>query len=88
MHATRRQPSGAMTGSLSRDQRNREVVLSRGHAPSATGSERQFVMDLSPTMNLREFRCASCGYGISVSGALPICPMCQTTDWIHGDTNR
>ena len=32
-------------------------------------------------MNLKEFRCAKCGYGISLSGALPICPMCQTTGW-------
>ncbi len=28
-----------------------------------------------------EFRCARCGYGICVSGALPPCPMCQTTTW-------
>ena len=28
-----------------------------------------------------EFRCARCGYGIIVSGALPACPMCRTTNW-------
>ena len=28
-----------------------------------------------------EFRCARCGYGICVSGALPLCPMCKTTTW-------
>lgn len=28
-----------------------------------------------------EFRCAGCGYGIVVSGILPRCPMCQTSDW-------
>jgi hypothetical protein len=28
-----------------------------------------------------EFRCAACGYGITVSGALPTCPMCQSTSW-------
>lgn len=28
-----------------------------------------------------EFRCARCGYGICVSGALPPCPMCQTITW-------
>lgn len=32
-------------------------------------------------MSLKEFRCAKCGYGISLSGALPTCPMCQTTGW-------
>lgn len=31
--------------------------------------------------NLREFHCAKCGYGISLSGALPSCPMCQATGW-------
>ena len=35
----------------------------------------------SPAMNLQEFHCAKCGYGISLSGALPVCPMCQTTGW-------
>ena len=35
----------------------------------------------SPAMNLQEFRCAKCGYGISLSGALPVCPMCQTIRW-------
>jgi hypothetical protein len=28
-----------------------------------------------------EFRCARCGYGICVSGALPPCPMCEATTW-------
>ena len=37
--------------------------------------------DPGRALNLREFRCAKCGYGISLSGALPICPMCQTTGW-------
>lgn len=32
-------------------------------------------------LELTEFRCAACGYGISVSGALPACPMCRTTTW-------
>lgn len=35
----------------------------------------------APAMSLKEFRCAKCGYGISLSGALPACPMCQTTGW-------
>jgi hypothetical protein len=28
-----------------------------------------------------EFRCAECGYGICLSGALPPCPMCQAITW-------
>jgi len=28
-----------------------------------------------------EFRCAGCGYGVTVYKALPSCPMCQGTEW-------
>ena len=31
--------------------------------------------------SLNKFRCAACGYGICVGGALPACPMCQASDW-------
>ena len=34
---------------------------------------------LAPSQS--DFRCAACGYGISVSGTLPNCPMCQSTNW-------
>lgn len=28
-----------------------------------------------------EFRCAGCGYGVTVQAALPLCPMCAGTTW-------
>jgi hypothetical protein len=28
-----------------------------------------------------DFRCADCGYGVSVVRALPRCPMCGGTNW-------
>jgi hypothetical protein len=28
-----------------------------------------------------EFRCAECGYGVTVYRALPACPMCQGAAW-------
>jgi rubredoxin len=28
-----------------------------------------------------EFRCASCGYGVTVYKVLPECPMCRGTVW-------
>jgi hypothetical protein len=28
-----------------------------------------------------EFRCAGCGYGISIYSKLPRCPMCGTESW-------
>jgi hypothetical protein len=27
------------------------------------------------------FRCAQCGYGVAVTGFLPLCPMCLGTSW-------
>lgn len=34
-----------------------------------------------------EFRCSSCGYGITVYGALPECPMCAGTTWEPGESS-
>ena len=28
-----------------------------------------------------EFRCSDCGYGVTVYRSLPVCPMCQGTNW-------
>ena len=28
-----------------------------------------------------EFRCAACGYGVSVRLLLPVCPMCRGQAW-------
>ena len=28
-----------------------------------------------------EYRCAGCGYGISITRELPRCPMCGTESW-------
>ncbi len=28
-----------------------------------------------------EYHCAGCGYGVTVHGALPACPMCSATTW-------
>ena len=27
------------------------------------------------------YHCSSCGYGVSISAALPRCPMCGGTEW-------
>jgi rubrerythrin len=41
----------------------------------------------APAAKPSDFRCTACGYGISVSGALPTCPMCQTTSWYQTSKN-
>jgi len=28
-----------------------------------------------------EFRCADCGYGVTVRHQLPVCPMCRGQSW-------
>jgi hypothetical protein len=55
--------------------RVRAVALSdrAEHAVSGAAAERA------------ELRCAGCGYGIVVSGPVPLCPMCRTSDWENPD---
>ena len=36
---------------------------------------------MKPPRASSEYRCRACGYGISVRGELPPCPMCQRRDW-------
>jgi rubrerythrin len=31
------------------------------------------------------FRCAECGYGVTVQRRLPLCPMCGGTAWEHAE---
>ena len=54
---------------------------SRGHPRSASVVEGKSVTVSAPRAISTEFRCAACGYGIIVSGALPTCPMCRATSW-------
>jgi hypothetical protein len=35
-----------------------------------------------------EFRCVDCGYGVTVYGKLPRCPMCGTESWEQLDRIR
>ena len=36
---------------------------------------------------LGDFRCAECGYGISVRRTLPECPMCRGSQWEEPGTS-
>jgi rubrerythrin len=27
------------------------------------------------------YRCTDCGYGVVITAALPLCPMCGSSDW-------
>jgi len=33
------------------------------------------------TVAVGEYHCSSCGYGVTVHGLLPRCPMCSGTSW-------
>ena len=35
-----------------------------------------------------DFRCADCGYGVTIRRALPACPMCRGEDWEAWPTAR
>jgi hypothetical protein len=35
-----------------------------------------------------DFRCADCGYGVTIRRALPVCPMCRGEDWHAWPTAR
>lgn len=32
-------------------------------------------------LTVGEFHCAGCGYGVTVHGTLPTCPMCSASTW-------
>jgi hypothetical protein len=52
--------------------------------PEAPGSD--FVQFRSSGERAKgAFRCAGCGYGVAVSSALPVCPMCGGSTWEAGD---
>jgi rubredoxin len=50
----------------------------RKHEPPE-GDFVEFLRAGSPAAG--EFRCSSCGYGVTVQAALPQCPMCAGTTW-------
>lgn len=51
-------------------------------ARAARGSEDGFVGFHAAGDRARgAFRCAECGYGVAIAGALPACPMCAGTSW-------
>jgi hypothetical protein len=50
-----------------------------GKLDVADGDFVEFVATGAPAAG--DFRCSACGYGVSVHGALPPCPMCGGTSW-------
>jgi lipopolysaccharide biosynthesis regulator YciM len=46
-----------------------------------TGIATSFTGTSSGDVATVEFRCVNCGYGISLTGELPRCPMCRRRSW-------
>ncbi|HXK13641.1 MAG TPA: hypothetical protein VNH45_03820 [Gaiellaceae bacterium] len=46
---------------------------------TASGEYVEFV--LAGTSAVGAYHCSTCGYGITVHGELPSCPMCHGTTW-------
>jgi rubrerythrin len=62
-----------------------EVQLeSEGAAPEANGDP---VFSAAGTEGLGDYRCAECGYGITVRRILPQCPMCRGVAWEEPSTS-
>ena len=49
---------------------------------SGVGSDADYV-EFRPagSMAKGEFRCAECGYGVTIHSELPLCPMCGGETW-------
>ena len=51
-------------------------------ARSVTAGDGDYVEFLTTgTRAAGEYRCADCGYGVTVHSALPRCPMCSGESW-------
>jgi hypothetical protein len=51
-------------------------------ARSGSGVESSSTDEWTTGMRAKgEFRCAECGYGVTVHRTLPACPMCQGAAW-------
>jgi hypothetical protein len=48
--------------------------------PAGEGSELAAVF-ATGTPGTGQYRCADCGYGITVCADLPLCPMCGSASW-------
>ena len=46
-----------------------------------TPSPRRELDIVARSVQTVQFRCLKCGYGISLRGELPACPMCQRRAW-------
>lgn len=59
----------------------------RHEVPSRKGSEVQLEVDRVPVFHAEgaadagDYTCSECGYGVSVKGRLPVCPMCRGRRW-------
>ena len=37
---------------------------------------------MTPPRTTVQYRCRGCGYGVSLKGELPLCPVCQRRTWL------
>jgi rubrerythrin len=54
-------------------------MLDRVRDVTAEGDYVEFVA--AGTQVTGQYRCAECGYGVTIHSELPVCPMCAGTSW-------
>lgn len=52
-----------------------------GVAGAAAGTDGVPIFRVAGSPAFGEFRCAQCGYGVTVRQMLPVCPMCRGRSW-------
>jgi rubrerythrin len=65
-----------------RTRRQEGVAMTEQAADSSTGDDGDYVHFQAAGDHVKGvFRCADCGYGVTISRELPVCPMCAGTAW-------
>lgn len=49
--------------------------------PTVTRDGSRDEVELAHRLPIRDYRCAACGYGVSVREVPEACPMCRSTVW-------
>jgi rubredoxin len=56
-------------------------VADEANEPSGDRLDEYVVFIHAGVAVVGEYHCSGCGYGVTVRGTLPTCPMCAATTW-------
>ena len=64
-----------------RTERRKAVIPHEEREPSGERDEEYVEFVRAGVAVVGEYHCSGCGYGVTVHGTLPACPMCAATSW-------